>query len=91
MHRILRWLRPTYFAVQALSERLERFMAEIRQDVKDIIDKFNVETTKISDKLDKLIANAAGLTADEKAAFQVVADRLDAIGADPVNPIPPTP
>lgn len=65
-------------------------MAEIRQDVKDVIAKFDAATTAISDRIDKLIANSTGLTADEKAAFQAEADKLDAMGKDPVNPVPPS-
>lgn len=66
-------------------------MAQIRQDVADIITKFNVETTAISERLDRLIAASSTLTADEKAAFQAISDHLDVMGTDPTNPVPPLP
>ncbi len=77
--------------LDGLLKQEAKFMAEVRQDVKDVIAKFDAETTKISDRLDKLIQQSTGLTADEKAAFQAVADHLDVLGTDPVNPVPPLP
>jgi hypothetical protein len=63
-------------------------------DYDALIDRLNAATSKVAgvlrDLRDKLAAG--GMTADEEAAelakLGAVADSLDALGADPTNPIP---
>ncbi len=53
-----------------------------------IVDRFNAATTKISDKIDALIANSANLDdAEFNKQLQAIADGLDALGA-PNTPLP---
>lgn len=56
-----------------------------------IIDQFNEATTKVSDRLDQLIANPPDTTAEFIAALQPIADHLDVMGTNPANPTPALP
>lgn len=61
----------------------------IRQDVLDLITAIDDASNKIAARIDALVQASTGLTAEEKAAFKVETDKLNALGADPANPIPP--
>lgn len=52
-----------------------------------IIQEFNVETDAVAARIQRLIDGGA-LSADSKAALEVVVTRLHALGQDPANPIP---
>jgi hypothetical protein len=61
-------------------------------EVTAIIQRFDAETTAISDRIDRLIAQIqSGTITDQQEIarqLQPIADRLDALGHDPENPIP---
>jgi len=78
--------------IQTISEKVEAMHAETKQLVVELNDATNV----LAAKLDTLIANAAeGLTKEEAVAHNAeltaLRDHLRAMGADPANPLPPTP
>lgn len=56
--------------------------------VADLIAQFDVATDKIAARIQKLI-DAGGLSADSQAALQAEVDKLNTLGQDPANPVPP--
>lgn len=56
---------------------------------KALLEKLNVATTKVSDRIDALLSNPNTTEAEFRAALQPIADHLDAMGQDPANPVPP--
>jgi len=67
---------------------LERPDEMIKPDEAAIIAKFDAATTKIADRINKLIA-AGGISAEAEAELTRIASTLEALGSDPENPIPP--
>ena len=61
------------------------------EDVNALIGRFDAATTEVAKDLqelrDKLAAE--GVSADSLAKFDASVARLEALGADPSNPIPP--
>jgi NAD(P)-dependent dehydrogenase (short-subunit alcohol dehydrogenase family) len=75
--------------VADLNRRGETEMA-VSPVVAAIIAQFDDATNAVAGRIQTLV-NAAGLTPEEIAAFQVEIDRLKTLGADPNNPVPPAP
>ncbi len=74
-------------AIAWLIYRLEVLMA-LSKDVKDLLDRLDVATTAIAQRLQKLIDSiGSGMNADDvstlKMALGAEADKLDAMGKDP--------
>ncbi len=68
----------------------------LADDLKAMNASFNDAINKVAAEIGDLksqIKNSMTDTevADIKAGFQATIDRLTALGADPVNPVPPTP
>ena len=68
----------------------------VSQDLKDLTAKIDDATNKIAAKIDALTQKITNSmtdqeVADVKAGLQAEIDKLTALGADPVNPVPPTP
>lgn len=83
-------------ALDTLQQKADKLMASL-QNVKDLAAAIDVETTRIANKIDELVAKlaAGGMTEEEEAEalslLTAQADRLKTIGHDPQNPIPPQP
>lgn len=52
-----------------------------------LIAEFDAATNAIAARIQRLI-DAGGLTAESQAAFQSEVDKLNALGADPAQPVP---
>lgn len=68
----------------------------MHQDYLDLAKKIDDATTAVANRIDKLSGQIKNSMTDEevaqvKAAFQAEVDRLTALGADPVNPVPVVP
>ncbi len=70
-------------------ELKEKDMA-VSQAVADLIVAFDTATDKIAARIASLIANSGTLSADDKAALQAEVDKLNLLGQDPNNPVPPS-
>ncbi len=55
-----------------------------------LIAAFDAATDKIAARIQKLIDASTTLSADDQAAFQAEVDKLNKLGEDPTNPIPPS-
>lgn len=80
--------------VRAGFQRTQESLMALAEDLAALRQQIDVETTRIATILQTLVERARNsLTDAEKAQndadFQAVIDRLRAVGADPVNPIPP--
>ncbi len=53
-----------------------------------LITQFDAATDKIAARIQKILANAQGLSAEDTAALQAEIDKLNALGEDPANPVP---
>lgn len=89
-----------------ISQRIERRLLRIRQmldihDLKepnmavsqavaDLIAAFDAATDKIAARIAALIASSGTLSADDKTALQAEVDKLNVLGQDPNNPVPPS-
>lgn len=71
-----------------LKEKGEQNMA-VSTDVAAIISAMNDATNAIASRIAALVAAAGTLSADDKAAFATEVANLQALGADPNNPVPP--
>ena len=65
----------------------------MHQDLLDLAAKFDVATSAIAARFDKLVGMLKNAMTDEelaevKGAFQVEIDKLTLLGQDPANPIP---
>ena len=65
----------------------------LSQDLKDLIGKIDTATNKIAERIDALMSRLTNSMTDAeltevKAGFQAEIDKLTALGADPVNPVP---
>ncbi len=80
----------------SLDEKVEALMALV-DDLKTALQKVADATTKVSNRMDELIAQLQNnaLTAEQKTEIlgdlQELADHLDAMGTNPTNPVPPEP
>lgn len=83
-------------SLHALHRKVDYIMRTL-DEFKAAIAKIDAETTRIAAKIDDLIAQlqTQGLTdSEEQQVFDdlgAVADRLRTVGADPDNPVPPSP
>ncbi len=57
--------------------------------VADLITQFDTATDKIAARIQTLINNSNTLSAEDKAALQGEVDKLNLLGQDQSNPIPP--
>ena len=89
LHKIQRALLATK---QALDIAEARSQGETMVDPKvaALITEFDQATDKIASRIQKLI-DAGGLSAESQAALQAEADKLNALGQDPNNPVPADP
>ncbi len=82
--------------VRGLEEKVEVLMALV-DDLKTALQKVADATTKVSNRMDDLIAQLQNnsLTAEQKTEIlgdlQELADHLDAMGTNPTDPVPPEP
>lgn len=81
--------------IEAVAKLGVQLMA-ISQQMKDVLDAIDNETTTIAAELQALRDQiAAGMTADEAASVQArltaISDRLTGVAADPNNPVPAPP
>ena len=78
----------------AMNQALD--LADIRGQENEMVDpkvaalitEFDTATDKIATRIQNLI-NAGGLSADSSAALQAEVDKLNLLGQDPANPVPP--
>jgi hypothetical protein len=85
-------------AIRRSISKLEACLMSVKQDIADLITAIDAATNKIAAKIDALIAkleaagNAGGLTATEAqdiaASLTTEKNKLEALGADPDNPVP---
>ena len=85
-HRIQRRLLLVNQAID-LAQLKEKDMA-VSPVVADLIAKFDVATDKIAARIQALI-NAGTLSPEDQAALQGEVDKLNLLGQDPNNPVPP--
>ncbi len=67
---------------------VERGDTDMSQEVTDLIAAFDAATDRVAARIAALIAKS-GLTAEEKAAFTAEVTKLNTLGEDPANPVPP--
>lgn len=53
------------------------------------ITQMDAATDKIAARIQTIITNAQGLSTEDSAALQAEVDKLNLLGQDPANPIPP--
>jgi len=79
-----------------IHNRQEKIMASF-ENFQELVSAFNVETSRLGDLLQELLAKlaAGGLTADQEAAvfadLTAVRTRLAVLGTNPSDPIPTDP
>lgn len=82
--------------------RIGDTLVALKDELQALIAAFNTATNSVADAIAKLkqqiadlLANPDAITPEDKAAveagFQAQIDRLTTLGADPANPVPPTP
>ena len=87
LHRMeVRFLRIRQLLDLANLSKEEQDMA-VDPKVAALITQFDDATNAIAARIQKLI-DAGGLNADSEAALQAEVTKLQALGADPANPIP---
>jgi hypothetical protein len=86
MHRIRHKLLNIEQALD-LADLKEKHVA-VDPTIAALIAKFDAATDKIAARIQKLI-DAGGLNADSTAALQSEVDKLNLLGEDPANPVPP--
>jgi len=76
-------------------ERIEQALTKLTQEIHTMsqelttfIAAVDAATDKIAARIQKLI-DASSLSADDKAKLQAEVDKLNQLGQDPANPIPP--
>jgi hypothetical protein len=89
-HSIRRKLMEIDQAIE-IRELEERGESENMVDPKvaALITEFDTATDKIAARIQKLI-DAGGLSDESKTALQAEVDKLNLLGQDPANPVPPT-
>lgn len=55
-----------------------------------LIQLFDTATDAIASRIQRLIDKQASLSEEDKAAFQGEIDKLNSLGKDPEEPVPPT-
>lgn len=89
--RILHKIQRTLLCIkQALDMSEAKQQGEIMVDPKvaALITEFDQATDKIAARIQNLIDNG-GLNAESQAALQAEVDKLNLLGQDPNNPVPP--
>lgn len=71
-----------------IAELKEPDMA-VSTDAAALITAFDAATDAIASRIQRLVAQQTGMSADDKAAFQAEIDKLNLLGQDPNNPVPP--
>ena len=61
----------------------------ISTNVATLISEFDAATNAIAARIQKLVSASPSLSADEQAAFAAEVAKLQVLGADPANPVPP--
>ncbi len=74
-------------SLSRLERQGEKLMA-IGQETARVISEIDAATTAIATRIDQLVLDS-DLTAEEKAEFQRISERLRALGANPEQPVPP--
>ena len=92
---ILRQLKRVINLLLHLERKADALMA-VAQDIKDLITKVDVATTKIAERITELMDQLdGGVSASEaeeiKSQLQPLVDQLEAMGKDPNDPVPPPP
>jgi len=82
-------LKPLVDKINNIQEGVNQLMA-LSAESQALLAKMDAATTKVSDKIDALLANPNTTEAEFRAALQPIADHLDALGSDPANPVPAT-
>lgn len=80
-------------ALQQILEQGKVIITMISKETRDVIAKLDAATTAIGNRLDTALSQIKeGMTADEVKEVQGLiaadADRLQAMGTDPTNPVP---
>ena len=88
LHRMqIRFLRIRQLLDLAELSKEEQDMA-VDPKVAALIQEFDAATDAIAARIQRLI-DAGGLSADSQAALQAEVDKLNLLGQDPNNPVPP--
>lgn len=78
-------------AVAGLNTRLNQIertiLMGIGVETAKVLAAIDAATTRIAERIQALI-DASDLSSEEKAAFTVEIDKLNALGSDPANPVP---
>jgi methyl-accepting chemotaxis protein len=69
-------------------DQIAKELQTMTQELKDFIAAVDAATDKIAARIQKLVDNSSLSDADKKT-LQVEVDKLNALGQDPANPIPP--
>lgn len=80
--------------LDCIERKLTKLIRETKamtQATTELIAKFDAATNKIAARIQKLtdaVAASGTLTPEDKVAFEKVVADLEALGADPANPVP---
>ena len=88
MHRIQRRF---LCVTQALDiQDLENKQMAVSPAVAALITEFDTATDNIAARIQRLINSSGTLSAEDSAALQAEVDKLNLLGQDPNNPVPPS-
>lgn len=87
-HKIQRRLLHVNQALEISELTEEEKAMPVSPEVAELILGFDSATDKVAARIQRLV-DKSGLSAEEKAAFQAEIDKLNLMGQDPENPLPP--
>jgi len=76
-------------SIAELSEKKEEANMAVSNELAQFITKIDAATDAIAARIQNLINTSHTLTDDDKAALQAEVDKLNLLGQDVNNPIPP--
>lgn len=88
-HKIQRRLLHADQALEISELTEEEKNMPVSQEVADLISGFDSATDKVAARIQRLIDKSPSLSAEEKALLQGEVDKLNLMGQDPANPLPP--
>lgn len=90
--RIMQKIQRTLLCVQQTLDiqDLENKTMAVSAPIAALITEFDTATDNIAARIQKLINNSGTLSAEDSAALQAEVDKLNLLGQDPENPVPPT-
>jgi hypothetical protein len=88
---IMQRIQRTILCIEQMVEAALQENADmaVSPEVAALIAKFDTATDLIAARIQKLINASTTLSAEDQAALQSEVDKLNLLGQDPANPVPP--